>query len=124
MSEKKEDIWESIPSSVYIALGRRGQESIATTECWMEGCDNKDEDEIQFLDKEISTSDKAKDGSYFTCTKITVRCKKCNQKYKYALKMTYIIPKDAEEGSKAKPFMGMLYILDENDKNLGFAGYC
>ena len=36
-------LWDELPSFTgYIALGRRGMESIALTQCFIPGCDNQD----------------------------------------------------------------------------------
>lgn len=135
--EKNEELWYEIPSTVYIAVGRRGQEPTSSDQCWLPNCDNHNQDELIPFAKEETKSDVNEDGSYFTCKKIKVKCMKCNGIFKFAIKEVFMKPpKDTKSSSdeesktpdnskeKAKSFMGLLYILDENDNNIGFVGYC
>jgi len=122
----KNDLWLEIPGSIYIALGRRGQEVIKTDQCWIPGCDNKNKKDLEPLEKNTTKVD-LNDGNYFTCTKIKVKCHKCGGTFKFAMKVIFAKPPEPNfnnnENIKPEPYMGQLFILDENDKNLGFAGY-
>lgn len=133
MVEKKEELWYEIPSTIYVPLGRRGQEAMSSDQCWLEGCNNTDQNELIPFEMEKTKSDVADDGSYDTCKKIKVKCNKCNGVFQFAIKEIYTRPK--KEGKKEKDkqadgkpkvssFMGMVYILDEEGNNIGFAGYC
>jgi hypothetical protein len=123
MVDSNKDLWDDIPSHFYIALGRRGQEAISLDQCFLEGCDNQKIEELEPLGKETFSSEKKEDGSYYDCTKIQIRCKKCGGTFQIAMKTMNLAQKNAEGGSVVKPFMGMGYILDQEGKNLGFLGY-
>ncbi|MHA1299284.1 MAG: hypothetical protein ACTSO9_07615 [Candidatus Helarchaeota archaeon] len=129
LKKEKQDLWMEIPYSVYVALGRRGQEQINTEQCWLPGCDNKNKEELIPLGKESSKVEIDKD-SYYICNKVKIKCNKCGGIFQFAMKTIYTKnPKDIENEEVSgihkdpEPFMGQLFILDENDNNLGFAGY-
>ncbi|MFX0070538.1 MAG: hypothetical protein ACFFAO_05540 [Candidatus Hermodarchaeota archaeon] len=122
MAEKnKKDLWLEIPSYAWISLARRGMEKISLDQCFLHNCDNEDAKLLEPFDmKEFEDEQKH--------TKIvSIKCKKCNGVFK--LKMETIkrvakpskTSKDSEEEEALS--MGMVYALDEHDKNLGHIGY-
>lgn len=122
-NQKSEDLWDDIPGGFYIALGRRGQELITADQCFLPGCDNHDPKMLEPQSKTVEILDKKDDGGYTECKKVTMLCKKCNQKFIYALKTIYA-PREKESGeSEIKSFMGIAYIFSEDGKNLGQVGY-
>jgi hypothetical protein len=116
------ELWDLVPGTAYMALGRRGQESLDTNQCFLPSCDNSDIEQLEPFEKSIDVSEKDKDGQYFECVKVKTKCKKCNGVFQYAMKNIYRKTKD-EDGGDVEPFMSMLYILGENGENLGFVGY-
>lgn len=123
VESKSEDLWEDIPFTVYIALGRRGQEKLRTDQCFISGCKNEKLEDLTPIDKKTYTSEKDKDGSYYNCTQVKVKCKICGGVFQYAMKTIYAPIKDDNNELKVQPYMNMMYILDENGKNTGFLGY-
>lgn len=125
-NEKTEELWNILPKTVYVGLGQRGREAIGVEQCWLPGCDNTDKNMLEPFEKNEIASEKNNDGSYFICQKVKTKCKKCGGTFQFALRTIFLVPKsdNNEEKKEAEPYTGMLYILDENGKNIGFAGYC
>ena len=123
MSQTDGDLWDDIPSDFYIALGRRGQERVATDQCFLDGCENNSIDDLLPLGKKVKKTETSEDGSYNTCTQIKIKCKKCDRIFQFAMKIAHIPQKSDDGSTKIKPFMGQAYILDDQGKNLGFLGY-
>ncbi|MHA1896095.1 MAG: hypothetical protein ACTSU2_01760 [Promethearchaeota archaeon] len=145
------ELWEEMPSSIIMPLGRRGQEIIQIDQCFLEGCDNHDFDKLTPFDKTEYNSEVDEDGNYYNCRIYKIKCEVCGRVYQLAYKTIYAVAKKSEEAQpqasisnnedghdqekdlkdskdsndkpKAEPFMGLLYVLDEKGENLGFLGF-
>jgi len=119
---KNDDLWNEIPSSVFVGLGQRGREKVNIEECFVPGCKNTNREDLEPYEKTVYSSPKDQHGNYYDCTKIKTKCKKCGKSFQYAMKVVNITAKQGEK-EETSPFVGMMYILDENGKNIGFLGY-
>ena len=118
LGEEDDDF--NIPTAAWIALARRGMEQISLEQCFLPNCDNEDPEKIERLDKQETEDDDNK------TTIITYKCNKCGGIFK----LKYVTIKKMAKSTKStakfdsEPLsMGMVYALDENDKNLGHIGY-
>jgi hypothetical protein len=123
MPEKqKKDLWLEIPSYAWIALARRGMEKISLDQCFLPNCDNQDIKLLEPLEMEEKDDDKK------NVKIVSIKCHKCNGIFKLKLKTLKKVAKpttassDKSEDEEALS-MGIVHILDENDKNLGHLGY-
>jgi hypothetical protein len=114
-----DELWDDIPSDFYIAIGRRGQESIDSEQCFLKGCNNKDSTKLHPLEKSYSKSEPQDDGSYYEYTQVKMKCDECGGIFHLGLKVIY--PPSNIDGKGA--IMGMANALDENGEDLGFIGY-
>jgi hypothetical protein len=119
---KNADLWDEIPAYTYIGLGQRGRERLSNDQCFLPGCNNTNRDDLEPYEKSTFSSPKDDQGNNYDCTKIKVKCKKCGRTYQYAMKTINAVFKK-DDKMEVSPFVGMVYILDENGKNLGFLGY-
>jgi hypothetical protein len=113
-----EDLRQEIPSYAYISLARRGMERISLDACFLSGCDNED---IKLL--EPFKIEESEDDEKIT-KKIYIKCKKCNRVYILKLETLKKVAKPTKSTNEADSLsLGIVYILDENGKNLGHLGY-
>ncbi|MHA1149923.1 MAG: hypothetical protein ACTSR8_16930 [Promethearchaeota archaeon] len=110
----------SIPTAAWISLARRGMEQISLEQCFLPNCDNEDPKEIERLDRQDIEDNENK------TTIISYKCKDCNRifKLKYVtIKKVAKPTKPLKSADEEALSMGMVYALDEDDKNLGHIGY-
>ncbi len=112
------DLRLEIPSYVYISLARRGMEKISLDQCFLPNCDNEDVNLLEPFKIEESEDDEK------VTKKIHIKCKKCNGTYILKLETLKKVakPKNSDD-EKDTLSLGIVYILDENGKNLGHLGY-
>ncbi|MHA1275097.1 MAG: hypothetical protein ACTSQP_13005 [Promethearchaeota archaeon] len=108
------------PSSAWIALARRGMERISLEQCFLIGCDNTDPKLLEpFAKEEYEDEEKH-------IKIISIKCKKCGGTFKLKFETLKKVAKPTKtEGNPDEEAlsMGLVYALDENDKNLGHIGY-
>jgi RNase P subunit RPR2 len=113
----EEDLRNEIPTHAYIALARRGMEKISLDQCFLKNCDNNDPKLLEPYKKEESESDKEQ------IKKIHIKCKKCGGIFILKLKTLKYVAKSTKDSDEEPLSMGLVYALDENEKNLGHIGY-
>jgi len=120
--KQKEDLMLEIPSYAWISLARRGMEKISLDQCFLKNCDNQDVNLLEPLEmKEIEEENK-------NIKIISLKCQKCNGIFKFKLETLKKVarptkPSKDEDDDEGALSMGIVYALDENDKNLGHIGY-
>ena len=125
MMEKFKDLGEDedeygIPSYAWISLARRGMEKISLDQCFLPDCDNEDIEQLEPFAKEEFEEEKKQ------VKIVSVKCKKCNRVYKLkfeTIKRVAKPTKGTDDSEEEVLSMGMVFALDENDKNLGHIGY-
>lgn len=121
MTEKDEkDLWNEVPSYAWVSLARRGMEKISLDQCFLEGCDNQDAKLLEALNMKEVDNDKK------NIKIISIKCKKCQGIFKFKLETLKKVAKPTKLGkgdNEEALSMGIVYALDENDKNLGHIGY-
>jgi len=113
----EEDLRDQIPTHAYISLARRGMEKISLDQCFLKNCDNDDPKLLEPFKKEESENSKEK------IQKIYIKCKKCGGTFILKLKTLKQIGKSTKESDEEPLSMGLVYALDEDEKNLGHIGY-
>ncbi|MFW9972522.1 MAG: hypothetical protein ACFFDF_20215 [Candidatus Odinarchaeota archaeon] len=113
--DDKKDL--SYPSYAFIALARRGMEKISLDQCFLENCDNQDPTLLEPFKKELIEDEKK------VIEKVHIKCKKCNRVFILKFETVKKVAQSTKS-MKEKPLsMGLVYALDENEKNLGHIGY-
>ena len=97
-------------------------ERISLDQCFLPNCDNQDIDKLEPLEMEEHDDDKK------NVKIISIKCHECNGIFKFKLETIKYVAKPTKSASgKSKDeealSMGLVHILDENDKNLGHLGY-
>ncbi|MFW9951830.1 MAG: hypothetical protein ACFFKA_17070 [Candidatus Thorarchaeota archaeon] len=116
MSER-EDLKSEIPTHAYISLARRGMEKISLDQCFLQGCDNQDSNLLEAFKKE-----EFEDENKIT-KKIHIKCKKCNRIFILKLETLKKVAYSTNTKNEEPLSMGIVFALDENEKNLGHIGY-
>ena len=116
MSEQ-EDLKLEIPTHAYISLARRGMEKISLDQCFLKGCDNQDSNLLEPFKKEEFEDEKK------IVKKIHILCKKCNRTFILKLETLKQVAYSTQKNDDEPLSMGIVYALDENEKNLGHIGY-
>jgi len=118
----KKDLWLEVPSYAWISLARRGMEKISLDQCFLKNCDNQDSKLLEPFEMEEIDDEKK------NIKIISIKCKKCNGIFKFKLETLKKVAKPTKKGKddnedETALSMGIVYALDENDKNLGHIGY-
>ena len=114
------DYWDEIPYTGYIALGRRGMESFNLTQCFIPGCDNKDQKKLIAFDKEQSENDEKLTETY------SIHCDVCDKDFKLSFETIKNVakPTKASQGDEDSEALGMgvIYVFDDKGKkyHLGY----
>lgn len=132
---------EEIPSFVYIALGRRGREKISTDQCFLPSCENE-RGNLKYIDRKVEIDTDPGSGQIEVHLRYFAECPECGGKFQMHFQGSGIM-QEGKEFSEIKEKLetlspedpipnwwdyidhqlGMLYILDENGKNIGNVGY-
>ncbi|MHA1733614.1 MAG: hypothetical protein ACTSU5_16825 [Promethearchaeota archaeon] len=132
---------DEIPSQVFIALGRRGREKIATDQCFLPGCENEGGN-LNYFGRRVEVDGAEGDERVTIHLYYDVECGSCGGKFTLLFKCTgkltegvsYSTIKEKMEGTPVdQPLpswwdwlvleLNFLDILDEGGKNLGNVGY-
>jgi hypothetical protein len=116
MSEK-EGLKFEIPTHAYISLARRGMERISLDQCFLNGCDNQDSNLLEPFKKEEFEDEKR------IIKKIFISCKKCNRTFILKLETLKKVAYSTQKKDEEPLALGLVYALDEKEKNLGHIGY-
>lgn len=119
MSED-EYLWDEIPYTGYIALGRRGMESIKLTQCFIPDCDNQDIKKLHPIDVEEQEDDMK------TVKTFTIHCDECSKDFKLSFETIKKVAKrvgvSEESGDADIRSMGLIYVIDDKgtEYHLGY----
>jgi hypothetical protein len=113
----EEDLRYEIPTHAYISLARRGMEKISLDQCFLKNCDNEDPKLLEAFKKEEIETEKEQ------TKKIYIKCKKCGGTYILKLQTLKYVAKSTKDIDEEPLSMGLVYALDEEEKNLGHIGY-
>ncbi len=113
---KQNELWDDIPSYVFIELARRGMEKISLDQCFLPNCDNENKRLLEPLKKEEH------DEKQYHTKIIYMKCLKCKGTYQLKFKMIKNMKKKKND-EKNNFSIGIVFAQDENGNNLGHIGY-
>ncbi|MFW9919719.1 MAG: hypothetical protein ACFFED_08980 [Candidatus Thorarchaeota archaeon] len=100
---------DELPNTVFVALGRRGMESIPLKECTYD-CDGN---ELTLLDVSSNPAEITRNGTEEVTENWKVKCEKCRKDFTISCRIRY------HDGERMDT---MVSLFDDKGKNLGWLG--
>jgi hypothetical protein len=122
----QDDLWDSIPTHAFMALGRRGQESIDLHQCFIPKCDSTDKSILHPLEKKVEQLPLDLDEMVKEKTSFTIYCEKCQKSFNLVFERTsYANPQsESTETSTKDIILERVYAEDsQTGTNFGDIGY-
>lgn len=127
MSQEKyqDHLWEEIPGSAFIALGRRGREHIYLQQCFIPGCNENTPEKIHIIQstsEDIPTKDPK---AYKKQIRFLIHCDTCTKNFHLVFER-YIDKQetpDKKEGQDQVIFENVFATDESGEENYGQIGF-
>jgi hypothetical protein len=121
----EEELWDELPTYAFMAAGLRGREQISLRECFIPGCDAKDQSKLHPLKKSIETKTVPNENYYIERVKYLIHCDECQRNFHLVFERS--IPKQQSqqpESSNRRIIFEQVLATDDQDKeNYGQIGF-
>ncbi len=116
----RDELWDEIPETAFIALGRRGKDTIDLHQCFNPTCDNCIESTIHPLEKHTKDLTSAQSGEIHTHQLIfDLFCEKCKTEFQLVFKRHFLEEAPSSEGTPTNGTTNQHIVLEQvSAKNL------